>query len=108
MRYLTSVAFLMIPVVANATPVPAPSPETDLGLASFVMVAGAAFLAAPPPPLKRQAERMSSDAQAGVSALALPRLRDRDVLLAFVLGVAIAVCWRGSATESSPNCPQTS
>ncbi len=42
---------------------------------------------------------MSSDAQAGVSALALPRLRDRDVLLAFVLGVAIAICWRGSATE---------
>ncbi len=45
MRYLTSVVFLMLPVVANATPVLAPSPETDLGLASFVMVAGAAFLA---------------------------------------------------------------
>jgi len=45
MRYLTSLAFLMIPVAASASVVPAPSPETDLGLASFVMVAGAAFLA---------------------------------------------------------------
>jgi len=44
MRYLTSLAFFLIPVAAFAIPRPAPSPETDLGLASFVMVAGAAFL----------------------------------------------------------------
>jgi hypothetical protein len=44
MRYLTSLAFFLIPAAAFATPM-VPSPETDLGLASFVMVAGAAFLA---------------------------------------------------------------
>jgi hypothetical protein len=45
MRYLTSLAFSLIPAAAFAVPVsPAPSPETDLGLASFIMVAGAAFL----------------------------------------------------------------
>jgi hypothetical protein len=45
MRYLTSLVFFLIPAAAFATPVVGPSPETDLGLASFVMVAGAAFLA---------------------------------------------------------------
>ena len=43
---------------------------------------------------------MSSDVRAGASAWAPPRLGDRDVLLAFLLGVAIAICWRGPATES--------
>src|SRR5271166_681905 len=43
---------------------------------------------------------MSSDARAGVGALALPRLRDRDVLLAFVLGLAIAICWRDYAAAT--------
>jgi hypothetical protein len=47
MRYLlTSVAFFLISSFAYATPVLAPAPETDLGLASMVMVAGAAFLVA--------------------------------------------------------------
>jgi hypothetical protein len=44
MRYLTSLAFFMIPAAAYAV-VKVPSPETDLGVASFIMVAGAAFLA---------------------------------------------------------------
>jgi exosortase/archaeosortase family protein len=35
-------------------------------------------------------------APSGISALALPRVRDRDVLLTFLAGLAIAVCWRGS------------
>jgi hypothetical protein len=43
---------------------------------------------------------MSSDARAGVGAVALPRSRDRDVLLVFLLGLAIAICWRGPTTES--------
>lgn len=44
MRYLlTLVVFLL--GVSKAYAVPAPSPESDLGLASIVMVAGAAFLA---------------------------------------------------------------
>jgi hypothetical protein len=43
---------------------------------------------------------MSSDARAGAGALALPRLRDRDVLLAFLLGLAIAICWRNPAVQS--------
>jgi len=43
---------------------------------------------------------MSSDARAGASAWALPRLCDRDVLLVFLLGVALAILWRGSAPES--------
>jgi hypothetical protein len=45
MKYLTSLAFVLVASAAYATPVLAPSPETDLGLASFVMVAGAAILA---------------------------------------------------------------
>jgi hypothetical protein len=45
MRYLTSLAFFLIPTAGFAVSSIAPSPETDLGLASFVMVAGAAFLA---------------------------------------------------------------
>ena len=45
MKYLTALAFVLVAGTAYATPVPVPSPETDLGLASFVMVAGAAFLA---------------------------------------------------------------
>jgi hypothetical protein len=32
--------------------------------------------------------------------MALPRLRDRDVLLAFLLGLAIAICWRNPAVQS--------
>lgn len=43
---------------------------------------------------------MSSDARAQVGAPALPRLRDRDVLLAFVLGLAIAICWHSPAAVS--------
>lgn len=44
MRYLlTLVVFLL--GVSKAYAVPAPSPESDLGFASIVMVAGAAFLA---------------------------------------------------------------
>jgi hypothetical protein len=43
---------------------------------------------------------MSSDARAGVGALVLPRLRDRDVLLAFALGLAISICWRSPTAES--------
>ena len=46
MRYLlTFVAFLFGVSQAYAATVPGPSPESDLGLASIVMVAGAAFLA---------------------------------------------------------------
>jgi hypothetical protein len=45
MRSLISLAFFLIPAAASFASVrPAPSPETDLGLASFAMVAGAAFL----------------------------------------------------------------
>src|SRR5271157_678933 len=43
---------------------------------------------------------MSSDARARVGAPALLRLHDRDVLLAFVLGLAIAICWRNPAAVS--------
>ena len=43
---------------------------------------------------------MSSDARAGVGVLALPRLCDRDVLLAFVLGLGLAICWRNPAASS--------
>jgi hypothetical protein len=43
---------------------------------------------------------MSADARAGVGALALPRLRDRDVLLAFLAGLAIAICWRNPTVGS--------
>jgi hypothetical protein len=46
MRYLTSLALFLVPAAAYAVATrPAPSPEMDLGAASFVMIAGAAFLA---------------------------------------------------------------
>ena len=43
---------------------------------------------------------MSSGARAGASVLALPRSSDRDILLAFLFGLAIAICWRGPTAES--------
>jgi MYXO-CTERM domain-containing protein len=48
MRYLVmTLAFFLVSVSAHAVAAPhGPSPEMDFGLASLVMVAGAAFLAA--------------------------------------------------------------
>ncbi len=49
-----------------------------------------------------QLEGMTTIAQAEQRASALGRLRDREILLAFVLGVAMVVFWRGFASHAYP------
>jgi hypothetical protein len=43
---------------------------------------------------------MSSTPRAGFGVWSLPRLRDRDILLGFIVGLAIAIGWRGSTVGS--------